>query len=258
MRAALLQLDGDLSGTVADRVAHAVGLVEQAAPDADLVVLPELWAHGAWDIRDWQAVAEPLDGPTVRALREVAARTSTVVHAGSVLERAADGELYNTSVLIGSDGAVLRHYRKIHRFGFDEGEAAVLAPGTELVTAEHGDAVLGLATCYDLRFPEMFRLLLDSGVTVLVLVASWPATRVEHWRTLLRARAIENQMWVLGCNQSGTQGRVELGGASAVVDPAGVVVAEAGSAEQVLTAMLDPAQVPLLRKAFPVLRDRRL
>lgn len=117
---------------------------------------------------------------------------------------------------------------------------------------------MGLATCYDLRFPEQFRLLVDAGATVLVVPAGWPARRREHWTLLARARAIESQAYVLACGTAGTHAGVELAGHSLVVDPWGAVLAEAGPGEEVLTAELDPGLVARTRADFPVLRDRVL
>ncbi|MDD2858840.1 MAG: hypothetical protein PHU75_09220, partial [Candidatus Nanopelagicales bacterium] len=120
----------------------------------------------------------------------------------------------------------------------------------------------GLATCYDLRFPELFRLLTDEGAEAMVVPSGWPTARIEHWDVLLRARAIENQAWVLGCNAIGMQGpegsQVELGGHSQVVSPSGEVIAKAGAQELVLTAQVDASAASAVRAAFPVLRDIRI
>jgi predicted amidohydrolase len=257
MRVALLQLDGSLDLPTDERVRRATGLVREQR-GADLVVLPELWVQGAWATDRWEQDAEPLHGPTLQALAAAAMDTGCHVHGGSVLERADDGRLYNTSLLVGPDGALLASYRKVHRFGFDAGEAAVLAAGEEVVAVDAAGARLGLATCYDLRFPELFRLLVDAGAQVVVVTASWPAARREHWTLLARARAVEDQAWVLACGQAGEQAGVALAGSSLVVDPWGRVVAEAGEGEQVLTAEIDVDLVAQTRAGFPVLRDRRL
>jgi predicted amidohydrolase len=116
----------------------------------------------------------------------------------------------------------------------------------------------GLATCYDIRFPEQFRALLDAGAQLLVVPAAWPSARVEHWRLLGRARALENQCFLVQCNTAGTHARVEMGGYSQVVDPWGAVVAEAGTGEEVLSVEIDIDSVPTIRQKFPVLADRRL
>ncbi|MCZ4094895.1 carbon-nitrogen family hydrolase [Streptomyces sp. SID13666] len=257
MRASLLQIDVDLNETVADRRDRVAALV-RAQGGTDLVVLPELWPVGAFASDTFAAEAEPLDGPTADAMSAAARDAGVWLHAGSIVERDPDGPLYNTSLVFGPDGELRHTYRKIHRFGFDQGEAALMAPGEEIVTVALPDTVLGLATCYDLRFPEQFRLLVDAGAQMLVIPAGWPAKRREHWRLLARARAVESQTYVLACGTAGTHAGVELAGHSMVVDPWGDIVAEAGTGEEILTVDLDPALVTKTRHDFPVLRDRRL
>ncbi|HZG03236.1 MAG TPA: carbon-nitrogen family hydrolase [Streptomyces sp.] len=264
MRASLLQIGVDPDETVEARRARAAALVrEQSA--ADLVVLPELWTVGAFAFDSFAAEAEPLRGPGARTAEAMsaAARDARVwLHAGSVVERAAgkSGEVYyNTSLVFSPDGEPAAVYRKIHRFGFDRGEATLLAAGTEPVTVPLPDTVLGLATCYDLRFPELFRALTDAGARTLVIPAGWPARRAAHWSLLARARAVENQAYVLACGTAGSHAGVPQAGRSMVVDPWGEVLAEAEDAEErVVTAELDPAYVTKVREDFPVLRDRVL
>ncbi|MEV6314075.1 carbon-nitrogen family hydrolase [Streptomyces sp. NPDC051776] len=258
MRASLLQIDVNSQESVAARRERVAALVREQT-DSDLVVLPELWNVGAFAYESFDSGAEAAaDGPTAGAMAAAAADAGVWLHAGSIVERAPDGTLYNTSLVFGPDGALHGTYRKIHRFGFDEGEAVMMGGGQELVTVELPDAVAGLATCYDLRFPEMFRRLTDAGATLFVLPAGWPARRRGHWTLLGRARAVENQAYVLACCSAGTNGGVQGAGHSQVVDPWGEVLAEAGEEEQVLTVELDPGKVATTREQFPVLRDRVL
>jgi predicted amidohydrolase len=257
MRVALVQLDGDLGASASARRARVADLV-RAQRGADLVLLPELWAHGAFAAERWPGTAEPVDGPTAAAMSAAARDLGGWLHAGSIVERAPDGQLYNTALLFGPDGALRASYRKIHRFGFTEGEAVVMSAGDEIVTADLDGTTAGLATCYDLRFPEQFRLLTDAGARLLLLVAAWPARRVAHWSLLARARAVESQLFLLGCATAGTQDGVPMGGRSVIVDPWGEVLAEAGDDETVLTADLDVSRVEKVRQSLPVLRDRRL
>ena len=224
------------------------------------MVLPELWPVGAFAYDRFTEHAESLDGPTAELMGAAARDAGVWLHAGSIVERDPDGPLYNTSLLFAPDGELHRVYRKIHRFGFDSGEAALMGAGSEIVTArlERPDVTVGLATCYDLRFPEQFRLLVDAGAELLVVPAGWPARRRAHWSLLARARAVESQAFVLACCSAGTHADVEQAGYSVVVDPWGEVLAEAGAGEQVLTVDLDPARVAETRRDFPVLRDRLL
>jgi predicted amidohydrolase len=252
---------------VPDRVARVTSLV-RAQTGADLVVLPELWAAGGFSYDRWAERAEGIDGPVVQALAGAARDLGAVVHAGSIIERArtageglADGAqgLWNTSVLLSPRGDTLAGYRKIHRFGFGEGEPRLLQAGRRPVATPLPDGtVTGLATCYDLRFPELFRLLVDAGARLVIVPAAWPAVRVDAWTLLGRARAVENQFVVVQCNTAGTHAGVTMGGHSQIVDATGAVLAEAGSSEEVLVADVDLAAVDRWREAFPVLADRRL
>ncbi len=254
---ALVQLDSSETESVADRIDRAIELTRTAAVGADLVVLPELWHVGAFATDQVRANAEPLDGPLMQRCAELARTSHTWVHAGSFAEVLPDGRHFNTSVLLAPDGSRAAVYRKIHLFGFAGGETTVMSAGTDLVVVPTALGVTGLATCYDLRFPELFRALLDVGATTMLLASGWPTVRIEHWSLLARARAIENQSFVVACNGVGTHSGVTLGGHSVVVDPLGRVVAEADDGEQVLRADLDLGLVARIRADFPVLADRR-
>ncbi|MFI1293174.1 carbon-nitrogen family hydrolase [Streptomyces sp. NPDC020792] len=263
MRASLIQIavnEGESVDSRRGRVAALVG--EQAG--ADLVVLPELWTTGAFAFEEFEREAEPLEGPTYEAMAKAASDAGVWLHAGSIPERAASdggsaaGFLYNTSLVFSPSGELAAVYRKIHRFGFDKGEAVLMSAGRELVTVPLPDTVLGLATCYDLRFPELFRGLVDAGAQTLVVPAGWPERRRAHWTLLARARAVEDQAFVLACGTAGTHAGVPQAGHSIVVDPWGEVLAEAGPGEEVLTVDFDPARVPATRDQFPALKDRVL
>ncbi|MGW5210496.1 carbon-nitrogen family hydrolase [Streptomyces sp. NPDC004051] len=269
MRASLLQVAVNEDETVESRRRRVADLVREQA-GVDLVVLPELWTTGAFAHEDFGRAAEPLDGPTRRAMAEAARDAGVWLHAGSVPERGApdggsgggsgagEGPLYNTSLVFSPSGDLAAVYRKIHRFGFDEGEAVLMSAGDTLVTVPLPHTTLGLATCYDLRFPELFRGLVDAGAETLVVPAGWPERRRSHWTLLARARAVENQAFVLACGTAGTHAGIPQAGHSIVVDPWGEVLAEAGPDEQVLTVDFDPAKVAKTREQFPALKDRVL
>lgn len=269
VRASLIQIGVDPDEPVTSRRDRAASLVRNRA-EADVVVLPELWTVGAFAFDRFEEAAESaVDGPTAWLMSAAAADARVWLHAGSVVERAPDGTLYNTSLLFAPDGQLAATYRKIHRFGFDRGEAVLLGAGADPVTvavsavgaegAEGDPAVLGLATCYDLRFPELFRLLTEAGANVLVVPAGWPDKRAAHWSLLARARAVENQSYVLACGTAGSHAGVPQAGRSAIIDPWGEALAEASDAsEQIITADLNLGRLARIREEFPVLRDRVL
>ncbi len=257
MRVHGIQLESAVSEAPADRVERALDLV-RSQRGADLVVLPELWVQGGFAFGTFAATAEPLDGPLVRRLGDAARDLGAWLHGGSVVERAADGRLHNTSVLFRPDGSLAAVYRKIHLFGFAGGETTVLTAGDEVVTTELAGTTTGMATCYDLRFPELFRAFVDRGAELVLLPSAWPTPRIAHWSLLTRARAIEDQSYVVAVNGCGDQGGLRLGGRSVIVDPWGAVLAEAGDDEEVLVADLDLAHVATVRADFPVLADRRV
>ncbi|HEV2640573.1 MAG TPA: carbon-nitrogen family hydrolase [Actinocrinis sp.] len=265
MKVALIQFDVDLGRAPAESIDRAVARVHEAAEDgAELVLLPELWLHGGFDPSVWPGAAEPLHGKTAQILQQAAEDCGIVLHAGSLVERTPDGKLFNTSLVFDAEGELLAGYRKIHRFGFTEGEAAVMSPGEHPAVFDLADidgsvrTRVGLATCYDVRFPELYRKLLEVGTQTVLMVAAWPAARLEHWQTLVRARAIENQFFVLAAAAAGTQAGIRMSGHSMVVDPWGQVIAEAGDEETILYAEIDLDLVEQTREKFPVLKDRRI
>ncbi|WP_128976196.1 carbon-nitrogen family hydrolase [Streptomyces roseicoloratus] len=257
MRASLIQIAVDPDEPVEDRRARVARLVREERGAADLVVLPELWPMGAFAYEAFAAEAEPVKGPTYEAMSAAARDAGVWLHAGSIVEAAA-GALYNTSLVFSPDGGLAASYRKIHRFGFDKGEAVLMGAGEDLVTVDLPGLTAGVATCYDLRFPELFRGLVDAGAQAFVIPAGWPARRLAHWTLLARARAVENQAYVLACATAGTHAGVEQSGHSLVVDPWGEVLAEAGPGEETLRVALDPTKVATVREQFPALKDRVL
>ena len=246
--------------------ATADRLVRQAAAaGAGLVVLPEKWAFlGAG--RDAVAGAEPLDGPAVTWAREVAAELAVDLVAGSFTELRPDGARTNTSLHVGPDGALRAAYRKVHMFdavvdGAAYAESAHEQAGDELVVSDAADGTrLGLSVCYDLRFPELYRILALRGARILLVPSAFTwATTHAHWEVLLRARAIEDQCWVVGANQHGEHAPgVRSGGHTMVVDPWGVVRARAGAdGDAVVACEADAAHLDAVRATLPALRNRR-
>ena len=262
MRAAAIQMNSN-----ADKQRNldtAERLVRAAAADgATLVVLPEKFnVLGTRD--DLLAGAEPLDGPTLAWARSLARELRIDLVAGSIPERR-DGHdrLSNTSVHVGPDGRDRGVYRKIHMFdvvvdGREYRESATEAPGGEIVTSAAGDVELGLTVCYDLRFPELFRILAVRGARVLTVPAAFTAvTGAAHWDTLVRARAIENQAFVVAADQVGAHpGGMESFGASQIVDPWGDLLARVDTGEGVAIADLDLGRQDEVRRTLPSLANR--
>ena len=254
VRVALIQVECNDTEGVDDRVNRVLGETDRVIGEADLVVLPELWNTGAFDLASARHHAQPLDGDLVSRMAGIAQRHSTWLHGGSFTERADDGRFFNTSVLFGPDGSLEAVYRKIHVFGYG-GEADLMSAGPELVVVNTPLGATGLATCYDLRFPEQFRELTRQGASAFLITSGWPSARIHAWDVLVRARAIEDQAWVIACNQVGLQRGVYLGGHSAVIDPTGDVVSRASTEETVLSATVAPDAVERWRSEFPALGD---
>lgn len=255
---ALVQLDCSRSESVGARIERGLELVDAAArAGAELIVLPELWHVGAFELDRAREHAQSIDGPLVAALGEAAARNRVWLHGGSFSEKDGDKH-YNTSVVFAPDGELVTTYRKIHLFGFSEGEPTLMTGGEELVVVDTPLGPTGLATCYDLRFPELFRALTEGGATAFVIASGWPTPRIGHWDVLVQARAIENQAWVIACNQVGQQTDIALGGHSMVVSPTGEIIAKGGEGEEIVHAEIDPSLAESWRTQFPVLDDIRI
>ncbi len=255
---AAIQFDFDESEAFDARIGRMRALIDSASADADLVVLPELWPNGGFTYQLWEPTAQPLIGPLVGAMQDAARAASVVLHAGSFIERHDDGSLTNTALVFEKDGTLNAVYRKIHLFGFADGEPKYLVDGHDIVVADTSVGRLGLTTCYDLRFPELYRMLTDEHCDLFLVPAAWPLDRVNHWTVLAQARAIENQTPLIAVNTAGTHGGVAMGGQSVIVDALGSVLVEAGDSEQVLRAEIDFAQTAGWRERFPALGDRKL
>jgi predicted amidohydrolase len=262
LRAAAVQLNS--TNDKARNLAAAERLVRAAAADgAELVALPEKWNLLAGG-EELLAGAEALDGPSLTAARGWARALGIHLLAGSVAERGEGEKASNTSVLIGPDGEDLAVYRKIHMFDVDAGgvsyrESEHEQPGSEVVTGPVGELIVGLSVCYDLRFPELFRILALRGARVLTVPSAFTAaTGRDHWEVLLRARAIENQAFVIAPNQVGTAPpHFDSFGHSAIVDPWGAVLASAPEEECFVAADLDLAAQDDVRESLPSLANRR-
>lgn len=256
MRIAAIQLLVTDEDPPAQRLQAACEQVRaEAAGGADLVVLPEMWLPGFFAFDEYAAVAEPLDGPTATSLSKLAAETSVSLCAGSFVEQS-QGRLHNTTLLFGPDGTLVASYRKVHLFGYGSRERELLTRGTEVAVCEVDGVHVGLSTCYDLRFPELYRAQVDAGAELFVVVAGWPFPRVDAWRCLARARAIEDQAAVVACNAAGRQGGATFAGTSVAYNAWGTPLGELDDRPGVLRVDVDPGQVRSARADFPALRDR--
>jgi len=240
------------------------GIDRAAATGASLVALPEVWTYLGPETGRRDA-AETIPGPLSDALADRARRHGLYVHAGSVYERVAgEFRLYNTSVVYDPNGDEVARYRKIHLFDVDldsdtaYNESNAVAPGDEIVTFEINGITVGLAICYDLRFPELFRILALRGAEVIILPAAFTmVTGKDHWEPLIRARAIENSVYIVAPAQVGQHPPgLWCFGRSMVVDPWGVVTAQATDQPTVLTSHLDLGYVEAVRRQVPSLKNR--
>ena len=231
---------------------------------AGLIALPELWnCHGLEDV--YRENAEPIPGPTTEFLGGLAGELGVYLLGGSILEgRPQSTKLHNTSTFFGPDGRMSAVYRKIHLFDVKATdreylESRTIAAGTEIVTAKAGAATIGLSVCYDVRFPELYRLLAQRGAEVLAVPAAFTLqTGKDHWELLLRARAVENQAYVVAPAQWGRKadGRWTYG-RSIIVDPWGTVLAQCPDRDGFALATLDLDYLDRFREDFPALKNRR-
>jgi deaminated glutathione amidase len=247
-------------------VAAALDLIDRAAATgARLVALPEVWPYlGPDDVSRDQA--ETIPGPISEALSQRARRHGIYIHGGSIYEkRPGDPGVYNTTVVIDPTGEIIAHYSKIHMYdvvldGIAEyQESATVTPGNETTITEIDGIPVGLTICYDLRFPELFRILALKGAQAIVLPAAFTLmTGKDHWETLIRARAIENELYMIAPAQWGTHppGRWCYG-RSMVVDPWGTVVTTAPDGVGIAYATVDPSRVSAVRRQIPSLANRR-
>lgn len=267
MKASLIQMNSQ--GDKAANVAAAERLVDQAVTEEspDLVVLPELFAYLGVDPAQIHASGDSFpDGDTYQRMARLAARNKVTLHAGSMVERRGN-RFYNSTVVFGPDGQERARYSKMHLFDVDVPggatfrESDTITRGEEVVTYKVGEATVGCAICYDLRFPELFRALRDKGADIIVLPAAFTLqTGKDHWEPLIRARAIETQTYFLACGQAGSfaSGTKWNWGHSMIVDPWGHLVAQASDGVGIATARMDLDYVKTVRGQIPVARHHVL
>lgn len=266
LKTAVIQLNS--RDDPAENLSNVEGLIEQAAGmGAEFVALPEYWSYlGPYS--GFERAAQTIPGPFIERLQELAQQHRIILHGGSIVERHPElpsGKFYNTSVLIDRDGQIAARYRKIHLFdvnlanGERHFESDRIAPGEEIVTAEIDGITFGMSVCYDLRFPELYRLLALRGAQILLVPAAFTLhTGRDHWEVLLRARAIENLCYVAAPAHIGTYPvNRQCFGRSMIVDPWGLVLAQAPDRPGVTFAEIDLEQLDSVRAQIPSLENRR-
>ncbi|HAD05510.1 MAG: carbon-nitrogen hydrolase [Desulfuromonadales bacterium GWD2_61_12] len=251
VHAAAVQFNIRLGEVEVNLATALAGLRQAAAAGARLAVLPEMWSSG-YDYRRLGELAEATPRVLAALCRASSDLRLTIV--GSLADKVGD-QVFNCAYVV-DGGKVVGSYRKLHLFS-TMGEDRFLAAGDRTLVVDTAVGRLGVAICYDLRFPELFRKLALEGAEILCLPAEWPKPRQEHWRTLLRARAIENQLFVAAANCCGVQGKLDFFGMSLLLGARGDILAEGGEVDTCLNATFDFAEMEEYRAQIPCYRDRR-
>lgn len=254
MRVSSIQFEIRDSETKEQRLSRMASLID-SCKGSQLIVLPEIWNTGYFAFDRYEAESESINGETVTLMSTKAREMQSYIMAGSFVEKD-EGRLFNTSVLINTQGQIAAAYRKIHLFGFGSDETRLLSPGNQVTTVVTEFGVFGLATCYDLRFPELFRKMLDQGVEIFLISSAWPFPRLDHWRMLNQVRALENECYLISANCAGINRGKQYLGYSAIVNPWGVTIAGAGEEAAIITTEIDVNEVKRVRGIFPPVKDR--
>lgn len=230
-------------------------LIEEAMREIpDIIVLPELWTTG-YDLTRLDSIADKAAAKTIGFLKNAATKYKVHFVGGSVANQGDNG-VKNTLLIINNNGQLVHSYSKLHLFKLMD-EHLYLEAGNEKGLFQLDNRTFGGVICYDIRFPEWIRAHTSEGAEALFVVAEWPAPRLSHWKSLLIARAIENQCFVIACNRSGHDPNNEFAGHSMIIDPWGEVIAEAGANKELLSAVIDLTLVKDIRKQIPIFEDRR-
>lgn len=256
MKVASIQLEIKENEAKIARINRVESMIDKLKSQ-DLIVLPETWATGYFAFDRYVDESEEINGEFVQRFSSKAKEVQSYLFAGSFIERN-NGKFYNTSVLFSPDGDLIGTYRKIHLFRYGSQEGKILTRGNEITVVDTDFGKVGLSTCYDLRFPELYRAQVDFGAELLLVTSAWPHARLEHWKIFNTARALENQCFLISSNCVGNTHGVHLGGHSQVVDPWGIVMASGGDEETIVKTEIDPSQIAHIRETFPNLKHRVL
>jgi omega-amidase len=251
---ALIQSDIVFGDPEANYAAFGEKMKEAVAQKADFIILPEMWTT-AYDLKRIQEIGD-LEGERTKEFLQTFARENNVTIVGGSIAQIKDGKVYNTTFAVSNKGEIVAEYSKIHLFRIMR-EDKYLTGGEELASFPYENTKVGITICYDIRFPELARSYALDGAGILVNSAEWPHPRLNHWRTLMQARAIENQMFVIACNRVGISGKTEFFGHSMVIDPWGEILVEGGEEEGILFADIDLNLIEEVRGKIPVFADRR-
>jgi len=260
MRFSSIQLAANDGETRRQRMERAAAYLQDISEQADKpvqIMFPEIWATGFFGFARYYEQAEDDRGETYDLMSAWARKLNCYIHTGSFVEKNGESH-YNTSLLLAPNGSVVAKYRKIHLFGYCSKEAELLCGGSALGVCDTEYGRVGLATCYDLRFPELFRAMVNLGAEYFLVNSAWPKGRLEHWRLFNQARAVEDQCFLISCNGTGTQNGSTLAGHSMIVDPWGEILAEGRETEAIVTAEVDPARIVDNREHFSALKDKKL
>lgn len=254
MRIACLQMNISFGQPQANYENAEKMITEACKEQLDCIILPELWTTG-YDLTKLQDIADTKAQEAINFLTAAAKKHSIHIIGGSVANTTDDGIL-NTMIIINRDGELVHKYSKVHLFQLMD-EHLYLAGGKEKGIFILDGNTYGGVICYDIRFPEWIRSHVLSGAEAIFVTAEWPLTRLEHWRTLLMARAIENQCYVIACNRAGEDPNNVFAGHSMIIDPWGEIVAEASEKEEILFGEIDLSAVKTARSKIPVFTDRK-
>ena len=253
MKVALFQMDLAWENKQANFIKVESLMEKIKDKNIDLVILPELFSTGYTMNSD--SLAEDIRGETFQFLSHVAQKYNLNI-LGSLIEKKGDTPR-NSAIVINNKGALIAHYSKIHLPKFTD-EVNHFAAGKELSLFEVKSDTIGITICYDVRFPELFRMLSEKGAQCIITIASWPVERIQHWDLLLRARALENQLFVIGVNRAGVSPSGTYPGHSKIIDPLGNILVEAPEKEDNVVYELDFSEVDRIRKELPIQDDRKL
>lgn len=229
--------------------------ISKADNNPDLILLPELWGCGFFNFDQYVGSAEDIEGETYQLLSKWAKEIGCYILGGSIVEKD-ETALYNTALFINKDGELVSTYRKHHLFGYQSKEQQILNKGKRIVVANTEFGKIGFSTCYDLRFCEQYREMIDQGAEIFLIVSAWPKARLNHWRLFNQVRALENQCWLISCNCVGIQEGNQYAGHSMAVSPWGEIAFEAEEVECINWFEIDLKEINEARNKFPALADR--